>query len=103
MIALIDFRNLESGDYKFPAWTLTLGYIISASTLLGVVIWPIYMLVDALFINKRPLRTLLEPSERWRPLKMEDQIKVDIIHGRKPRPVDYSVDDFGDGYNNMVT
>ena len=49
MIACLNVKLIDN----FPAWTLSLGNFISASTLFGVILWALYMLVDALFIHKR--------------------------------------------------
>lgn len=44
---------------------------MTASILSGVVGWAVYLTFDALFINKRSLRTLFEPEKDWGPLLME--------------------------------
>lgn len=52
VLAIINYKSIESNGYKFPYWTYVLGNFISASTLLGIVIWPIYLVINNIFIKK---------------------------------------------------
>jgi hypothetical protein len=41
--------------------------------LLGIFGWMVYCLIDALFINKRSLKTLVKPEIDWGPLLVENK------------------------------
>ena len=49
----MNIKQLESSDYKYPYWTLVVGNLISASTLFGIIGWPIYMIIVEVFIKKK--------------------------------------------------
>jgi hypothetical protein len=49
----VDSGPLSVGEYEFPKWSEVLGNIISAASIVGAVIWAIYMVIDAMYINKR--------------------------------------------------
>ena len=53
IFTLINFKQLELNGYAFPNWSLIVGNIISLSTLSGIIIWALFAVIDALFINKR--------------------------------------------------
>lgn len=55
----IGFKNLETENYVFPYWSNVLGNILSVSSLSGVVLWAIFSVFDAFFINKRVQFTYL--------------------------------------------
>ena len=50
---LKDSQRLKIEDYEFPYWTEALGQVITASTISGTILWALYAVVDAIFINKR--------------------------------------------------
>jgi SNF family Na+-dependent transporter len=45
--------DLKSDQYIYPYWTKIFGNILTASTLSGVVIWAICLIIDSLFIHKQ--------------------------------------------------
>ena len=62
--ALIIFQWVENeplsvGDYDYPVWSDIFGNITSAASILGAIIWAVYMIIDALFINKRVVIILM--------------------------------------------
>lgn len=50
-----------------------LGWLITAFILSGTVFWTIYIVLDALFIKKRPLKSLFKPEADWGPARNEDK------------------------------
>ncbi|CAF0707877.1 unnamed protein product [Brachionus calyciflorus] len=76
----IGFKGLESNGYIFPDWSNLFGNLLSASTLSGVFIWNFFSIFEIIFIKRKPLRTLFVPDQGWKPLKIENQIMVNIIH-----------------------
>lgn len=71
IFSIVQYTPLQTDDYVFPVWANVIGHLMTASILSGFVGWIIYMLIDALFINKRSLRTLIKPEEDWGPLLIE--------------------------------
>ena len=53
IISVIDIKGISSGGYFFPYWTLITGNLISASTLLGIIVWPIYLIILEVGIKKK--------------------------------------------------
>lgn len=58
LVLVAGFRIYESSQSSsntrsLPLWSNLIGNIITVSTIFGVIIWAIYALVDAMFINKR--------------------------------------------------
>lgn len=49
----IDSGPLSVGDVEFPEWSDILGNIISAASIVGVIAWAVYMVIDAKYFNKR--------------------------------------------------
>jgi SNF family Na+-dependent transporter len=45
--------NQKLGDYLFPDWTFAVGQIMTSSICLGIVLWPIYAIIDAKYFKKR--------------------------------------------------
>lgn len=45
-----------------------IGWLMTASILLGIILWALFCVFDALFIHKRELKTLFKPSINWGPL-----------------------------------
>ncbi|RNA29024.1 sodium-dependent proline transporter-like [Brachionus plicatilis] len=71
IFSIIQYKPLQTDDYVFPVWANWIGHLMTASILSGIVGWAIYMLIDATCINKRSLRTLIEPEKDWGPLLIE--------------------------------
>lgn len=72
----VQFTPLKTDDYVFPLWANIIGWVITASVLMGMVTWWTYCLIDVFFINKRPLKTLFQPTEKWGPLRVADKIRA---------------------------
>lgn len=85
VIVIVSFTQIEVqtlGDYTFPYWTLVLGQMMTAAALLGIVLWPIYAIIDAKFYKKRPLKSLFTPDfEAFVPMREKNKLEVDIARG----------------------
>lgn len=46
-------QGLNSSGYAFPFWTAILGNLISFSTIMGILLWAIYFMIDVLLIKKQ--------------------------------------------------
>ena len=53
ILSFMNMDHLKSGRYVYPYWTKIFGNILTSTTLSGVFIWAVYMVIDALFVNKR--------------------------------------------------
>ena len=51
ILALISFKGLEIGDYKFPYWSTIIGIVLSSSTLYGVTLYAIYFIIRYIIIG----------------------------------------------------
>lgn len=71
IFSIIQYKPLQTDDYIFPEWANVIGYLMTASIISGAVGWAIYLFVDASFINKRSLSTLVKPEKDWGPLLAE--------------------------------
>ncbi len=60
LFTLFNFKQLNLNGYAYPSWSLTVGNIISLSTLSGIIIWAICAVIDAVFINKRVILSKLK-------------------------------------------
>lgn len=82
IIQLTKQEKIVVGDYAFPDWTHVIGELLSASMYAGIVIWAIYAIIDALFINKKPFLSLFKPDfENYVPDLPENQRLVRISRG----------------------
>ena len=87
------------GDYQFPYWTMIMGQLTIASTLLGVIGWAIYLLIDAIFFHKKPVWSLFKPDfDNWKPKRAKHQKLMRIAHGFEKDQVDEIINAF-----DMVT
>ena len=50
---MTQIEKITIGDYTFPDWTLVTGKLITSSALVGIIVWIIYAILDALFIDKK--------------------------------------------------
>ena len=66
------------GDYQFPYWTMIMGQLTIASTLLGVIGWAIYLLIDAIFFHKKPCPIIFKNKGRITPVSY-----TTVKHSRK--------------------
>lgn len=73
IFSIIKYKPLQVDDYIYPEWANLIGHLMTISILSGTIGWAIYMIVDALFINKRSLKTLFTPEEEWGPLLPENR------------------------------
>ena len=88
-----DSKPLEFKNYTFPYWTYVLGQLITASTASGVIFWAIYLVVDSLFIHKKPLISLIKPDVvNWKPLKEKHRKQMRVAHGFEEQDPSYGVD-----------
>lgn len=82
MVSFTQIERQTLGDYTFPYWTLVLGQMMTASLMLGIVLWPIYAIVDAKFFKRRPIRSLFQPDfEAFVPMREKNKLEVDIARG----------------------
>ena len=58
---------------KYYRQAETLGWLMTAFIISGIVFWALFLLVDALIIRKRPLSTLFSPETNWGPLRTENK------------------------------
>lgn len=56
ILAIKDTKLIQLDNYTFPYWSHILGEIITTSTLAGTIIWAVWLVVDALFINKKVVK-----------------------------------------------
>ena len=83
-ICIISFTQISTqitviDDYVFPEWTNQVGHTMTASLMLGIVLWPIYAIIDALFFKRRSFKSLFTPDfEAFRPSKECDRLTVAI-------------------------
>ncbi|CAF0729098.1 unnamed protein product [Brachionus calyciflorus] len=89
VVSILNYKVIESNGNKFPYWTFIVGNLITFSSLIGVVFWPIYLIITRVYIKKQPFRSLFKPDKNWRPLKDENKIMVDLAHGRLEKPSYY--------------
>ena len=66
-ISWIQYKPLQTDNYIFPTWSNVIGWLMTASVLLGIFGWAFYLFLDALFINKRSLSSLFKPEKDWGP------------------------------------
>jgi hypothetical protein len=71
VVSWVQYKPLQTDEYVFPAWSNAIGWLMTVSILLGMFGWAFYMLIDALFINKRSLKTLIQPEKDWGPRSTE--------------------------------
>ena len=65
---------------------------MTASLMLGIVLWPIYAIIDAKLFKKRSFKSLFIPDfEAFQPMKDCDKKTVDISRGLRPEhPIKYA-------------
>ena len=56
----INEAPLSIGDYDFPKWSQIIGNIISGASIVSAIIYAIYRVIDALYINKKVRITLIK-------------------------------------------
>jgi hypothetical protein len=62
---------------------------MTASLLLGIALWPIYAIIDAMFFKKRSFQSLFTPDfEAFQPMKEKDKLTVAISRGLARPPVE---------------
>lgn len=85
VIVIVTFTQIKPqtlGDYTFPPWTMALGQMMTASVMLGILLWPIYAIVDARLWKKRSFKSLFTPDfEAFVPSKEGDKLAVSIARG----------------------
>jgi uncharacterized membrane protein YvlD (DUF360 family) len=62
VLNFITIQPLQLNGYTFPNWSNIFAQILTASGLFGVVIWAVYLVIDALFVNKRVSAQKFEKS-----------------------------------------
>ena len=87
ILALIGWSWTEAGiplenelEIPFPDWTVALGQMLSVSSLIGIIGWMAYEVINALFFDKKSLISIIKPSKEWRPLLNENNQKVIDAH-----------------------
>ena len=73
IFSIVKYKPLQLDDYVYPEWANIIGHLMTISILSGTIGWAGYMIIDALFINKRSLKTLFTPEEEWGPLLVENR------------------------------
>lgn len=85
VIVIVTFTQIQTqtlGDYVFPPWTLAIGQMMTASVMLGIVLWPIYAILDAKFWKKRSFKSLFTPDfVAFVPAKDENKMASSIARG----------------------
>ena len=82
-VSLTQIATQTLGDYVFPFWTLVLGQTMTCSVLLGIILWPIYAIIDARFFKKRSFKSLFVPDfEAFQP--KNEASKLIVANSRNP-------------------
>jgi hypothetical protein len=67
VVSWVQYKPLETDGYVFPVYSNVIGWLMTASVLLGMFGWAFYLYIDAMFIRPRSLWTLVRPEKDWGP------------------------------------
>jgi hypothetical protein len=66
---ITDQTNKKNSNLKMNV----IGWLMTASILFGMISWAVYSVIDAAFIKRVSLRTLITPSINWGPLLVKNK------------------------------
>lgn len=73
IFAWVEFKPLQHVNYELPYWAETLGWLMMAFILSGIVLWIFYDIFNVIFISKIGIMSLFKPETKWGPLKTENK------------------------------
>lgn len=80
VLSFISSKRLGNESYTYPYWSEVLGNCLSASVIAIFIIVAIVTIIKTVFIKKQSWKSLIQPSEKWKPRKLENQLKVESIY-----------------------